>query len=310
MRIGIDLGGTKIEAIALGSDGTALVRHRVPTPAGDYPAIVQRVADLVGYIEAESGRKGTVGIAAPGAISPATGLIKNSNSTALNGMPLDEDLSRKLGRPIRIENDANCFTLSEAVDGAAATARVVFGVILGTGVGGGIVVSNELIAGRNSIAGEWGHNPLPWMAEDEWQGAACYCGRRGCIETFLSGAGLMREYRLRSNIELAPPEIVLAFNSGDDRAAECLDVYRNRLARSLAGVINIFDPDIIVLGGGLSNITQLYTGLPALVGKYAFSDCIDTPIVRAVHGDSSGVRGAAWLWPSAQKQLLNKNGLT
>jgi len=300
MRIGIDLGGTKIEVIALGGDGSPLLRHRVPTPAGDYPRILQSVVDLVCFVETELGRKGTVGIATPGAVSRSTGYIKNSNSTVLNGRPLDRDLSRKLGRPIRIENDANCFALSEAVDGAAARERVVFGVILGTGVGGGIVVNKELIAGRNKIAGEWGHNPLPWTADYERQGAACYCGRLGCVETFLSGAGLTREYRLRTGVDLTPPEIVFASASGDDKAAECLDVYQNRLARGLAGVINGLDPDIIVLGGGLSNLAQLYTRLPNLVSKHAFSDCVDTPIVRAVHGDSSGVRGAAWLWATAR----------
>ena len=300
MRIGVDLGGTKIEAIALSEEGAPLLRYRVPTPAGDYARILQCIVDLVCFVEAEVGHKGTVGIATPGAISQSTGHVKNANSTVLNGRPLDSDLSRKLGRPIRIENDANCFALSEAVDGAAAGERVVFGVILGTGVGGGIVVNKELIAGRNKIAGEWGHNPLPWTADHERQSAPCYCGRSGCVEAFLSGAGPIREYRLRSGVELTPPEIVLAATGGDDEAAECLKVYQNRLARALAGVINVLDPDIIVLGGGLSNFAQLYTGLPSLVSKHAFSDCIDTPIVRAMHGDSSGVRGAARLWPAAR----------
>jgi len=298
MRIGVDLGGTKIEVIALASDGTLLFRHRVPTPAGDYPRILDAIKDLVGLVESKFAQKGTVGVAAPGAISPTTGYIKNSNSTALNGKPLDRDLSRKLGRPIRIENDANCFALSEAADGAAAQARVVFGVILGTGVGGGIVVDKQLIAGRNKIAGEWGHNPLPWMADHELPGAPCYCGRLGCIETFLSGAGLSREYRFRTGVDLAPPEIVSASTAGDEKATECLDLYQSRLARGLAAVINVLDPDAIVLGGGLSNLPEIYTKLPDLINKHAFSDCIDTPILRAMHGDSSGVRGAAWLWPA------------
>jgi fructokinase len=297
MRIGIDLGGTKIEVIALGGDGMPLLRHRVPTPAHDYSKILQAIADAVCFVESELGQRGTVGIGTPGAISPTTGYIKNSNSTVLNGMPLDRDISTKLGRPIRIENDANCFALSEAVDGAAAEARVVFGVILGTGVGGGIVVDKQVITGRNKIAGEWGHTQLPWMADRERTKAACYCGKVGCIETFLSGAGLSREYGVRTGIDLTPPEIALASNAGDNKAAECLDLYQDRLARGLAGVINVLDPDIIVLGGGLSNLAQLYAELRSLVGKHVFSDTIDTPIVRAMHGDSSGVRGAAWLWP-------------
>jgi fructokinase len=297
MRIGIDLGGTKIEVIALGGDGTPLLRHRVPTPANDYCKILQVIADAVCFVESELGQRGTVGIGTPGAISPTTGYIKNSNSTVLNGMPLDRDISTKLGRPIRIENDANCFALSEAVDGAAAQARVVFGVILGTGVGGGIVVDKQVITGRNKIAGEWGHSQLPWMADREPTKATCYCGKAGCIETFLSGAGLSREYRIRTGIDLTASEIALASNAGDNKAAECLDLYQDQLARGLAGVINVLDPDIIVLGGGLSNLAQLYAELRSLVGKYVFSDTIDTPIVRAMHGDSSGVRGAAWLWP-------------
>jgi fructokinase len=299
MRIGIDLGGTKIEVIALGSDGVQLLRHRVPTPAGDYAGILDAITDLVSFVESELAQKGTVGVATPGAISPTTGDIKNSNSTILNGRVFDRDLSSRLGRPIRIENDANCFALSEAVDGAASQARVVFGVILGTGVGGGIVVDKELITGRNKIAGEWGHNPLPWMTDREPPpGPPCYCGRFGCIETFLSGAGVSREYRLCTGVHLTPPEIVMASTAGDDSAAKCLDLYQSRLARGLAAIINLLDPDAIVLGGGLSNLPQLYTELPTLIGKYTFSDSIHTPIVRAIHGDSSGVRGAAWLWPA------------
>jgi fructokinase len=298
MRIGIDLGGTKIEAIALDDRGETLVRRRVPTPSGDYRAILDAVGDLVAFVERETGQRGTIGVASPGAISKQTGVIKNSNSTGLNGKPLDRDLAKRLGREIRIENDANCFALSEAVDGAAADARVVFGVILGTGVGGGLVIDKAVIPGRNRIAGEWGHNPLPWPRDDERPGPRCYCGKAGCIETFLSGPGLARESRDRGGRDLTPEAIALAASNGDREAVACFELYQDRLARSLAGVINVLDPDKIVLGGGLSNIAQLYEKLPAMVERYAFSDGIDTPIVRARHGDSSGVRGAAWLWPA------------
>jgi len=297
MRIGIDLGGTKIEAIALDESGAILSRRRVPTPTGDYVATLNAIRDLVLLIEDELGQSGTVGVGTPGAISTRTGLIKNSNSTVLNGRPLDQDISRTLGRPVRLQNDANCFALSEAVDGAAAGVRIVFGIILGTGVGGGLVVDKRTITGRNKIAGEWGHNPLPWPRDNERPGPDCYCGKSGCIETFLSGAGLRRDYHARSGKNLNADEIELVATAGDRHAQECLDIYQDRLARSLAAAINIVDPDAIVLGGGLSNITQLYSALPALVTNYAFSDGIDTPIVRALHGDSSGVRGAAWLWP-------------
>ncbi|HEV3117544.1 MAG TPA: ROK family protein [Gemmataceae bacterium] len=296
MRIGVDIGGTKIEVIAIDESGTVQLRHRVPTPPWDYRGTLNAVVDLVSFAEKALEQKGTLGIASPGAISSRTGLIKNSNSTVLNDKPLDRDLAEKLRRPIRLENDANCFALSEAVDGAGAGAHVVFGVILGTGVGGGLVVGKKLIAGRNKIAGEWGHNPLPWAGDRERPGVACYCGKRGCVETFLSGAGLARDYRLRTGKELTAEEIALAVARGDIHASKCLVDYRDRLARSLATIINVLDPDVIVLGGGLSNIPQLYPELPALVGTYTFSDGIDTPILRAAHGDSSGVRGAAWLW--------------
>ena len=297
MRIGIDLGGTKIEAIALGEDGATLVRRRVPTPSGDYAAILDAVGDLVAFLERETARRGTVGVASPGAISKKTGLIKNSNSTGLNGKPLDRDLAKRLGREIRLENDANCFALSEAVDGAAADARVVFGVILGTGVGGGLVVDKATLSGRNRVAGEWGHNPLPWPREEERPGPPCYCGKTGCIETFLSGPGFSRQYRARCGKDLAPEAIALAAARGDRDALACLELYQDRLARGLAAVVNLLDPDRIVLGGGLSNVARLYDELPERIERYAFSDTIDTPIVRARHGDSSGVRGAAWLWP-------------
>ncbi len=306
MRIGIDLGGTKIEAIALDDRGETLVRRRVPTPCGDYPAILDAVGDLVAFVERETSRRGSVGIASPGAISKQTGLIKNSNSTGLNGKPLDRDLARRLGREIRLENDANCFALSEAVDGAAADASVVFGIILGTGVGGGLVVDKATITGRNRIAGEWGHNPLPWPRENERPGPPCYCGKTGCIETFLAGPGLARDYCDRTGKKLTPEAIALAATRGDGDAVACFELYRDRLARGLAGVINVLDPDKIVLGGGLSNVAQIYEELPALVERYAFSDGIDTPIVRARHGDSSGVRGAAWLWPLDAYSPLNQ----
>jgi len=301
VRIGIDLGGTKIEAIALADTasgaGTTLLRHRVPTPAGDYAGILNAIAELVTLTENETGQSGTVGVATPGAISPATGLLKNSNSTVLNGKPLDRDLEARLRRPIRMENDANCLALSEAVDGAAANARVVFGVILGTGVGGGVVVNRQVHDGRNRIAGEWGHNPLPWARADELPGPGCYCGKLGCVETFLSGAGLTRDYRLRSGQQRTAVAVAEAAAAGDPLANQCLDLYRDRLARSLASIINVLDPDAIVLGGGLSNLTCLYPSLPALLRSYTFSADAGTPIVRAMHGDSSGVRGAAWLWP-------------
>jgi len=297
MRIGIDLGGTKIEAIALGDDGATLLRRRVPTPAGDYSGTLEAIAGLVGSAEQHAARPGTVGVASPGAISPRTGLLRNSNSTVLNGRPLDRDLAERLGRPVRIENDANCLALSEAVDGAGAGAGVVFGVILGTGVGGGLVVGGKIVGGRNRIAGEWGHNPLPWPGDDERPGPACYCGKTGCIETFLSGPALARDYLAHSGNELRAEEIALAADCDDAAAERCLARYEDRLARGLASVINVLDPDVIVLGGGISNLTQLYAALPSRVAGYAFSDRIDTPIVRAVHGDSSGVRGAAWLWP-------------
>jgi fructokinase len=297
MRIGIDLGGTKIEAIALADDGSVLVRRRVPTPSNGYEPVLNAIGALVTFVEQETGKRGTIGVASPGAISKHTGLIKNSNSIGLNGKPLDCDLANHLGREIRLENDANCFALSEAIDGAGADARVVFGVILGTGVGGGIVIERHLIAGRNAIAGEWGHNPLPWPREDERPGPPCYCGKTGCIETFLSGPALARHYRERTGREMSPEAIGLAARRGDAAAAFCLELYQDRLARSLANIINVLDPDAVVLGGGVSNLAQLYESVPALVARYAFSDAVDTPIRRARHGDSSGVRGAAWLWP-------------
>ncbi|HEY2226513.1 MAG TPA: ROK family protein [Xanthobacteraceae bacterium] len=301
MRIGVDLGGTKIEVIALDDGGRTLLRRRVPTPVGDYDGTLNAVAELVLSAEKELGKAATVGVATPGAISPKTDMIKNSNSTALNGKPLDRDLASRLARPVRLENDANCFALSEAVDGAGADARVVFGVILGTGVGGGIVIDKQLLVGRNWIAGEWGHNPLPWVGDSERPGAPCYCGKAGCVETFLSGGGLVREYVAHTGLRASAEDIALAASAGNQQARACVGAYRDRLARSLAAVINLIDPDAVVLGGGLSNIPLLYDALPALVARHAFSESIDTPIVQAKHGDSSGVRGAAWLWPMDAK---------
>ena len=297
MRIGIDLGGTKIEIIALDNTGATLARERVATPAGDYDGTIRAIGDLVLGVEARLGRRGTVGIATPGALSSKTGVLKNSNSVVLIGKPIDRDIGASIGRPIRIENDANCFALSEAADGAAAGARTVFGVILGTGVGGGLVVNGQVLTGRNNIAGEWGHNPLPWPKPSELPGHTCYCGICGCIETFLCGAGLAREYALHAAEPLAAHDVAAAAAAGDATARAAVAIYQERLARGLATVINIFDPEAIVLGGGVSNIDMLYEGLSELIGLYAFSDAIDTKIVRAVHGDSSGVRGAAWLWP-------------
>ena len=295
MRIGIDLGGTKIEAIALDADGHERFRHRVPTPRGNYVATVEAVASLVALGESVVGSS-TVGVGMPGVVSPATGLVKNANSTWLNGRPLSEDLAARLGRPVRLANDANCFALSEAADGAAAGLPVVFGVILGTGVGGGLVVNGRVVTGANAIAGEWGHNPMPWPEAGEWPGPPCYCGRTGCIETLLSGPGLARDHQGRTGRELDAAGIVAAAAAGDADARESVATYERRLARGLASVVNVFDPDAIVLGGGVSNIARLYERVPRLWTEFVFSDAMVTRLVRAVHGDSSGVRGAAWLW--------------
>jgi fructokinase len=299
MRIGVDLGGTKIEAIALGEDGAELLRRRVRTPAGDYDGTIGAIRDLVAGLETALGRTGTIGVGTPGAVSPRTGLMKNSNSTVLNGRAFDRDLARALGREIRIENDANCFALSEAVDGAGQGQCVVFGVILGTGVGGGIVVGGRPVSGRNRIAGEWGHNPLPWPQDSERPGRPCYCGRAGCIETWLSGPGIAAGYAAATGQGLDAAVIFAAAKAGEAAALDCLRQYRDRLARSLATVVDLLDPDVIVLGGGVSNEALIYDGLEAAIAAHAFSDGIDTPVRRAAHGDSSGVRGAAWLWPAS-----------
>jgi fructokinase len=302
MRVGIDLGGTKIEGLALAAEGREVARRRIATPAGDYAATLNAIATLVGDLEKAAGRRATVGIGIPGTISPATGLIKNANSVCLIGHALDNDLERLLQRPVRLANDADCFALSEASDGAGAGARSVFGVILGTGVGGGLVYEEKLILGPNAIAGEWGHNPLPWPRAwphmDERPGPDCYCGRQGCIETFLSGPGLARDHQLAAGRALKPEAIAAAAQQGDRNAAAALDRYVDRLARALATVINIFDPEVVVLGGGMSNLARLYEEVPQRWEQWIFSDRVDTRLRPALHGDSSGVRGAARLWPA------------
>ena len=303
MRIGIDLGGTKIEIIALGAAGEEIARERMPTPAGDYDKTLEVICHMVARIEARAGRQGRIGVGIPGAVSPASGLVKNANSVWLIGRPFDRDLGALLHRPVRIANDANCFALSEAVDGAAAGAGVVFGVILGTGVGGGVVVQGRVVQGRHAIAGEWGHNPLPWPQPDELPGPKCYCGRRGCVETFVSGPALAREYSHATGDALAPAEIAGRAASGDGAAERVLAAYENRLARALATVINIVDPDAIVLGGGMSNVARLYANVPSLWCEFVFSDRADTPLLPPQHGDSSGVRGAAWLWPAESGEV-------
>jgi len=296
VRIGIDLGGTKIEGIALDDAGGVLYRERIESPRGDYQATVAGITRLVQTIEDRTRLKGTVGVGIPGALSPATDLIKNANSTWLIGRPLHKDLQERLQRDVRIANDANCFAVSEATDGAAAGVEVVFGVILGTGTGGGLCINGRPLVGANAIAGEWGHNPLPWPEADELPGAQCYCGHRGCIETWLSGPGLAMHFFEQTGRHLTVPEIVSLAEQGDDRAEAALQRYEDRLARALAGVINIVDPKVIVLGGGLSNIKRLYDRVPERWGRYVFSDRVATRLLPPLHGDSSGVRGAAWLW--------------
>lgn len=296
MRIGVDLGGTKIEGIALDADGVELLRHRVVTPQGDYQATLDAVHQLINRIESETGQRGSIGIGTPGAISPASGLMKNSNSVCMNGKPVHQDLTALLQREIRIANDANCFALSEATDGAAQGESVVFGVIIGTGTGAGIVVKGKVLSGPNAIAGEWGHNPLPWPLDIELPGPQCYCGKYGCIETYLSGPGMTHDHELYANIILDSETIVSKATFGDEDALETVQRYEDRLARSLAHVINILDPDAIVLGGGMGNIKRLYKNVPKLWGAYVFSDQVATKLLAPKYGDSSGVRGAAWLW--------------
>jgi len=296
MRIGVDLGGTKIEAVALARDGQELARQRLATPRHDYDATLQAIATLVTALERATGATGTVGVGMPGTLSPATGLVKNANSTWLNGRPFDRDLATALGREVRCANDANCFALSEATDGAASGARVVFGVIVGTGTGGGIVVDGRVLTGPNAIAGEWGHIPLPWPKDEERPGPACYCGKSGCVETYLSGPGLARDYREATGSELDAVAIAERAASGDAAAEAALARYEDRMARALATVLNVLDPDVVVLGGGMSRLARLYESVPRLWQTWAFSDRVTTPLRPPVHGDASGVRGAAWLW--------------
>lgn len=297
MRIGVDLGGTKIEAAALDARGAIMMRRRIPSPQAHYGATIAAIVGLVRELEGKLGTRGTVGVGTPGAISPATGVLKNSNSTHLIGHALHLDLEAALGREVRVANDANCFALSEASDGAADGAELVFGVILGTGAGAGIVAHGRLLTGANAITGEWGHNPLPWPKPDELPGPACYCGRAGCIETFVSGPAWASFHYRKTGRRLSPPAIVEAALLGDSAAESSLRTFEDRLARGLAHVINILDPDIIVLGGGMSNVTRLYADVPRIWGRHVFSDRVATRLVAPLHGDASGVRGAAWLWP-------------
>ncbi|PXW49004.1 fructokinase [Erwinia sp. AG740] len=300
MRIGIDLGGTKIEVIALTNDGEEAFRHRVATPRHDYRQTLLAIANLVEMAEQATGQGGSVGIGIPGTLSPVTGRVKNANSVWLNQQPLDQELAQRLGRPVRVANDANCFAVSEAVDGAAAGASKVFAVIIGTGCGAGMALDGRVHSGRNGVAGEWGHNPLPWMDEDEWrdqQAMPCYCGRTGCIETFISGTGFGMDYQRLSGHARHGHEIIALAEQGDQLAEQALQRYEQRLAKSLAHIVNVLDPDVIVLGGGMSNVKRLYDTVPALLKQWVFGGECDTPVRQAMHGDSSGVRGAAWLWP-------------
>lgn len=295
-RLGIDLGGTKIEIIALDEAGNTLHRARVATPQGDYPAIIATVGDLVESTEQTLGGKGSVGIGTPGALSPVSGLLRNSNSVCMNGKAFKKDVEDRLGREIRMANDANCFALSEAVDGAGQGAEVVFGVIVGTGVGGGVIVKQQALGGPNAIAGEWGHNPLPWPIDEERPGPDCYCGKQGCIETWLAGPSIAKDHERQFQVSLKAPEIVERAEQGDSNCEMTLQRYEDRLARALATVINVLDPQVIVLGGGMSNVSRLYDNVPKRWGSYVFSDVVATQLKPPVHGDSSGVRGAAWLW--------------
>ncbi len=306
LRIGIDLGGTKIELVVLEDTGTEVFRRRIPTPSGNYEATIEAIVDLVISTKSElslntADASPSVGIGIPGTLSTTTGLVKNANSTCLIGKPLDKDIGTLLGQPVRLANDADCFTLSEAIDGAAARDNIVFGVILGTGVGGGLSVNQQLVIGPNAITGEWGHNPMPWpdLALGETPGPACYCGHSGCIETFLSGPSLVKDTTAtepKRTFKTAE-EIVDAADQGDCGAKSAIDRYSLRLAKALSSVINVIDPNVIVLGGGLSNISALYKTIPSLWGKFVFSDTVETHLRPPQHGDSSGVRGAAWLWP-------------
>lgn len=297
MRIGIDLGGTKIEARALSADGLDLGQIRVATPRHDYAETVNTVARLVHMLEAELAQQGTVGVGIPGTIMRPSGLVKNANSTWLNGQPLERDLAAALAREVRCENDANCLALSEATDGSGAGHRVVFAVILGTGCGGGLAIDRRVHEGRHSVAGEWGHNSLPWPRIDEVPGPACYCGKSGCIETWISGTALGKDYERETGTPLSGKEVTEAADRGDVRAATAIRKLEDRIARGFASLVNVIDPDVIVIGGGLSQLQSIYRNVPPLLENYGFGGGIHTPIVPARHGDSSGVRGAAWLWP-------------
>ena len=296
MFIGIDLGGTKIEAVLLDRNGEVQYRRRVPTPKGNYSATLKAIYDLVIGAESHAGENCSVGIGTPGSISITSGLLKNSNSICLNHQPLLSDLEQRLNRSVRLSNDANCFCVSEAIDGAGRGYTVVFGVIIGTGTGAGICINGQALAGPNGIAGEWGHNSLPWADENERPGPDCYCGKSGCIETFLSGPAMAADHLHTSGQALETMEIVANAEQGNKHCEQTLARYERRLAKALAHVINILDPDIIVLGGGMSNIDRLYENIPRLWGEYVFSDSVETKLAKAMHGDSSGVRGAAWLW--------------
>ena len=297
LRLGIDLGGTKIEAAAVGEDGQVVSRVRLPNP-GNYDSLLETVTQLVATVEAETGQTFTrIGVGVPGSISPVSGLMRNANSVWLNGMPLHDDLERRLERPVRVANDANCMALSEAMDGAGADGAVVFAIILGTGCGGGLVVNRKLIEGRNGVAGEWGHTPLPWPRADEIPGTSCWCGHSNCLETYVSGSGLERDFREASGRPLKGDEIIRLAREGDADAAAALACHNDRLGRALANVVNLIDPDVFVIAGGLSNVPEIIDGAAEAMRTYVFSDTLTTPVRRAVHGDSSGVRGAAWLWP-------------
>jgi len=298
MRIGIDLGGTKIEALAIDMEGVELARHRILTPRDDYDGTITAIVGLVKRLEAETGRLGSVGAGVPGSVSGITGLVKNSNSTWLNGRPLHHDLTAALGREVRVANDANCFAVSEATDGAAAGKRIVFGVILGTGCGGGVALNGDVHAGPNGVAGEWGHNPLPWARAEELPGPLCYCGQHGCLEMWVSGTGIARDFRDVTGRERTAREIMADFEAGDAEAAESVERFEDRLARGLAHVINLLDPDVIVLGGGVSRFEHLYKSVPKRLRAYVFGGEVSTPILQAMYGDASGVRGAARLWRS------------
>lgn len=296
LKIGVDLGGTKTEIIAINNKGDIVHSRRVKSPQNNYRDTLENIVSLIRECEKQTGQVATIGIGTPGAISTRTQTLKNSNSTWLNGMPLQSDLEEMLDREVRIANDANCFTLSEAIDGAATNDNSVFGVIIGTGTGGGIVIDKKLLNGPNGITGEWGHNPLPWKTPSEIPGPGCYCGKSGCIETFLSGPGMAADFKHQTKGTLTPPEILELARNGNTSAVDTLNRYYERLAKSLAHIINILDPDAIVLGGGMSNIEGIYEEIPKRWGNYVFSDCCETKLLKAKYGDASGVRGAARLW--------------